>query len=141
MILQEQAQIASVAAFESRTTAKIIGNLVQQRFEALKARRESNLNLRRQRLAEKLDAEENALREELISSRLTPEQRRAELAGRARAMAAKREAERQALAQSLYERAFQENCDVLREANSKRVLYRTLEERDAQARQKTCAAP
>lgn len=129
---QEQSQIAAVAAFEARTTAKIMSNLVQQRFEALKARRESNLNLRRQRLAEKLDAEERALREELLNSKQTPEQRRAELAGRARALAAKREADRQALAQSLYERAFQENCDVLREANSKRILYRTLDERDAQ---------
>lgn len=130
--------MAAVASFEARTTAKIMNNLVQQRFEALKARRESNLNLRRQRLAEKLDAEERALRDELLNSKQTPEQRRAELAARARALAAKREADRQALAQSLYERAFQENCDVLREANSKRILYRTLDERDAQVSLHAC---
>jgi len=32
----------------------------------------------------------------------------------------------------LYNQAFVENCDVLRETNSRRVLCRTLEERNAQ---------
>lgn len=69
-----------------------------------------------------------------MSTRETPEQRRAGLAARARALAAKREAGRQARAEQLYEQAFQENCDVLRETNSKRMLFRTIEERRAQVR-------
>lgn len=108
--------------------------MIQRRFEALKERREADLNARRQRLAEKLYAEDAALKQELVMSKETPEQRRAKLAARARELAARREAQRQEAAAQLYEQAFMENCDVLRETNSKRVLYRTLEERNAQVR-------
>jgi hypothetical protein len=124
--------MVAVADFESRTSKKIVGNIVQQRFDALKARQDADLNTRRQMLAAKLDAEDLALRHELLASKKTPEQRRAELAARARALAEKREAERQQLAASLYEKAFIQSCDVLRDENSKRILYRTLEERNAQ---------
>ncbi|GFR41019.1 hypothetical protein Agub_g1451 [Astrephomene gubernaculifera] len=134
----EQNMVA-VANFEARTTKKIVSNIVQQRFDALKARREADLNARRQRLAEKLAAEDMALRQELIASKKTPEQRRAELAARARALAERREAERQQLAASLYEKAFIQSCDVLRGENSKRILYRTLEERNAQIEQRMAA--
>lgn len=41
-------------------------------------------------------------------------------------------------AAKLYEQAFMENCDVLRETNSKRILYRTLEERNAQVNVTAC---
>ncbi|KAG2448289.1 hypothetical protein HYH02_006873 [Chlamydomonas schloesseri] len=131
----EQKMVA-VAEFEARTTKKIVGNLVQQRFDALKARADADLNARRQRLADKLDAEDLAMRQELLASKKTPEQRRAELAERARALAATREAERQALAATLYEKAFIQSCDVLRDENSKRILYRTIEERNAQIEHK-----
>lgn len=73
-----------------------------------------------------------ALRAELLASKKTPEQRRAELAARARALAERREAERRQLAATLYEKAFIQSCDVLRGENSKRLLYRTVEERNAQ---------
>lgn len=131
---QAEQQSAAVAEFEVRTTKRIINNIVQQRFEALKARQEADLNVRRQKLADKLEADDAALKAELLASRKTPEQRRAELAARARELAARREAERQSLAATLYEKAFIENCDVLRDANSKRVLYRTVDERNAQVR-------
>lgn len=131
-LLQVEQKMVAVAEFEARTTKKIVGNLVQQRYDALKARAEADLNARRQRLADKLDAEDLAMRQELLASKKTPEQRRAELAERARALAATREAERQALASTLYEKAFIQSCDVLRDENSKRILYRTIEERNAQ---------
>ena len=123
-----------MAEFETRTTKRIVNNIVQQRFEALKARKEGNLNARRQRLADKLDGEDAAYKAELLASKKTPEQRRAELTQRARDLATRREAERQQLAATLYDRAFMESCDVLRDANSKRTLYRTLDERNAQVR-------
>lgn len=105
---------------------------VQARFEALRARREADLDARRQQLAQKLFEEDVALKNELVSTRETPEQRRAKLADRARALAARREGERQQLAAQLQKQAFMESCDVLRETNSKRILFRTLEERNAQ---------
>ncbi|KXZ56726.1 hypothetical protein GPECTOR_1g654 [Gonium pectorale] len=134
----EQKMVA-VADFETRTTKKIVSSLVQQRYDALKARQEADLNARRKRLAEKLEYEDVALREELLASKKTPEQRRAELAARARALAERREAERQQLAATLYEKAFIQSCDVLRGENSKRILYRTIEERNAQIEQRMAA--
>ena len=108
--------------------------MIQQRLDKLRARRESLIDERRGRLADKLFLEDQALKNELVSSKETPEQRRAKLATRARELAATREAERQKIAVELYQRAFEENCDVLRETNSKRILYRTLDERNAQVR-------
>ena len=90
------------------------------------------LDARRAKLASKLMREDAALKQELVESQEKPEERRAKLAGRARELASRREAERQELATTLLTRAFNEGCDVLRETNSKRVLYRTLEERTAQ---------
>lgn len=130
--MQDEQRATAVATWQNKSDDKVRQLVVQRRFEALKARREADLNARRQRLAEKLFAEDAAYKQELIMGKETPEQRRAKLAQRARELAAKREAERQQLAASLYERAFMENCDVLRETNSKRVLYRTLDERNAQ---------
>lgn len=121
-----------MADWQAKSDDRIRQLVVQQRFEALKARREANLDGRRQRLAAKLFQEDQQLKQELLASQETPEQRRAKLAARARELAARREAERQELAKQLYERAFMENCDVLRDVNSKRFLYRTLEERNAQ---------
>ncbi len=123
-----------VATWQAKSDAKMRQLTVDRRFEALKERREADLNARRQRLAEKLFAEDQALKLELIQSKETPEQRRAKLAERARVLASKREQERQELAAKLYDQAFMENCDVLRETNSKRMLYRTLDERTAQVR-------
>mmetsp|Transcript_9890 Transcript_9890/g.26860 ORF Transcript_9890/g.26860 Transcript_9890/m.26860 type:complete len:479 (+) Transcript_9890:2866-4302(+) len=133
---EKQEKLFSIQAhWTERQGEKLQQQAVGKRFEALKARREADLNHRRQMLAEKLHAEAAALQGELMSTRETPEQRRAKLAARARELAAKREQERQALADKLYNQAFMENCDVLRETNSKRILFRTLEERNAQIEQ------
>jgi hypothetical protein len=132
--LQEEQRATNVALWQARSDEKQLGLLVQRRLEALTLRREADLQARRQRLADKLFAEEQAYRQELVQSKETPEQRRAKLAARAQALADRREAERQALARTLEEQAFVENCDVLRDTNSKRILYRTLDERTAQVR-------
>jgi hypothetical protein len=76
---------------------------VQSRFEALKARREAGLDARRDKLAQKLHAEEQQLKQELVNSQETPAQRRTAMAARAREMARRREAERQQLANELME--------------------------------------
>jgi hypothetical protein len=62
----------------------------------------------------------------------TPAQRRAALAQRAREMAAKREAERRALADALLEESFRENCDPLRERYTRQIIYKTAAERQQQ---------
>ena len=114
--------------------------VIQRRFEDLKARREQDLDARRQRLASKLYQEEMRYKQELVDSQETPAERRAKLAARARELAARREGERQKLADSLMKQAFDENCDVLRDVQSKRFLFKTLEERTAQVRGMHAAA-
>lgn len=90
------------------------------------------MDVRRDRLAAKLHDEEQQLREELVNSQETPAERRAKVAARAREMARKREAERQQLAAELMEQAFRDNCDPLRERQSRQILYKTAQEREQQ---------
>ena len=117
-----------------KTGAKIQQQQVQRRFEALKARRAANIDGRREQLAKKLYEEEQALKDELIQCQETPAQRRAQMAERARALAKRREAERQQLAGQLLEQAFRDNCDPLRERYSKQILYQTAAQRQQQVR-------
>lgn len=136
---QEDKKFSDIAHWQQRSDSRVKSMVIQKRLEVLKARRDADLDSRRQRLAMKLQEEDRRLKEELLSSQETPEQRRAKLATRARELAARREEERVMLADSLREQAFQVNCDVLRETNSKRLLYGTLEERNAQIEQKMAA--
>ncbi len=129
---KEEALAQARGDWLQKTTIKAQNQSVKQKFEELRARREQDLDARRAQLASKLAAEDERLKQELLSSQETPEQRRARMAERARELQARREAERQETAKALYARSFQESCDVLRDTNSKRVLYRTLEERNAQ---------
>lgn len=73
-----------------------------------------------------------ALQDELAHSQQTPEQRRAEIANRARKLGAAREAERQALAASLLEQQFREGCDLLRQVESEHKVHRVLDQRKSQ---------
>jgi hypothetical protein len=124
--------LGAAAAWEAKTGARIQQQQVQRRFEALKARRAANIDARREQLATKLYEEEQYLKDELIRCQESPAQRRAQMAERARALAQRREAERQQLADHLLEQAFRDNCDPLRERYSKQILYRTAAERQQQ---------
>lgn len=121
--MQEQHKLSAVADWEHKTDSRIKALNVSKRFEALKDRRQADIERRQHELADKLAGEEFALQQELLSSQTTPEQRRAELTARARSLAAKREAERQKLAQDLYEQQFRENCDLLRGKESQLATH------------------
>lgn len=129
---QEDSLLGAIAAWEAKTDDRIKQSHVQLRLEALRARREANIEARRERLAQKLHQEETALKDELLQCQETPAQRRAQMAQRARELAKKREAERQQLAQQLMDQAFRENCDPLRERYSKSILYSNVQERHKQ---------
>lgn len=130
--VKETNYLSAVADWELKTDEKAKTTTIKQRLEVLKAKRAANIDARRQKLASKLHREDLALKQELVNSQETPEQRRAKLGQRARELAAAREAERQQLANELTARAFAENCDPLRERISKKKLYMTVEERNAQ---------
>ncbi|WIA09145.1 hypothetical protein OEZ85_008556 [Tetradesmus obliquus] len=136
MYRPEDSKLGAAAFWEAKTDSKIKQNAVQSRFEALKARREAGLDARRDKLAQKLHAEEQQLKQELVNSQESPAQRRAAMAARAREMARRREAERQQLADELMEQAFRDNCDPLRERYSRQIIYKTAQEREQQIQEK-----
>lgn len=129
---QKDSKLGAAAVWEVKTDDRIKQNIIQQRFEVFKARREADLDGRRDRLAAKLHAEEQQLKQELVNSQETPAERRAMVAQRAREMAKRREAERQQSAAELLEQAFRDNCDLLRERQSRQILYKTAQERKQQ---------
>lgn len=131
-LLQEDKKLGATAAWEKKTDSWIEQNKLQQRFAALKAQADAGLAARQDKLAQKLHAEEQALKQELISCQESPAQRRAQMAARAHELARRREAERQQLAAALMDQAFRDNCDPLRERNSKHLVYRTAQEREQQ---------
>jgi hypothetical protein len=94
------------AKWEVESDRKVAKNMVMREFSKLKAARTAALDERREQLAQKLYREEEALRSELLNSKETPEERRASLATRAKALWEAREAERQAEASALLDRHF-----------------------------------
>lgn len=138
VLTQADNHIGAVASWQVKTDEKIQQNAVQQRLAALKARKEASLDERRQKLAALLQDEEQALKDELICSQLTPEQRRQQMADRARQLAAARESERKQIAQELLDRAFRESCDPLRAQYSQQIVYRTNEDRMQQVGTSYC---
>eukprot|EP00879_Flechtneria_rotunda_P009484 GHRR01009927.1.p1 GENE.GHRR01009927.1~~GHRR01009927.1.p1 ORF type:complete len:385 (+),score=156.30 GHRR01009927.1:124-1278(+) len=134
--VREDSKLGAAAAWEAKTDERLYQNQVQQRFKALKARREADLAARRDKLARKLHDEEQVLKQELVDSQETPAQRRAQMAARARELARLREAERQRLAEQLAEQAFRKNCDPLRERYSRQIVYKSAQEREQQIQEK-----
>ncbi|KAK3252793.1 hypothetical protein CYMTET_37927 [Cymbomonas tetramitiformis] len=125
-----------VANWEIVTDTKIQRNVVNERYESLKAQAEAQLDVRRQRLAEKLYEEDIALQIELKSNQETPEERRAKMVERAKVLYEEREQERQQFAnEKLYEH-WRDSNDTLRGVDSKKVLLNAEAERKVQREHK-----
>jgi len=137
--LKSCARRDEMAVWENNTDKKISQNLVQKRFEELKARAEAQLDKRREKLAEKLYAEEIMLQAELKSNQVTPEQRRAALEERARSLMAEREQERVQFAEQMLYRQWREGCDGVRAGDSKAIALATAEARTEQVIEKELA--
>lgn len=129
---QEDRKLGATAVWENKTNTRVEQTALQQRFAALKAQSDAALAERQHKLAQKLVAEEQALKQELLSSQETPAQRRAAMAARAKELAQCREAERQRTAAALMDAAFRDNCDPLRERNSRRLVMKTTQDWDQQ---------
>jgi hypothetical protein len=89
-VQQEDRKLSANAAWANSTDKRIQQNQLQERFATLKAQADAALAARQDRLAEKLHAEEQALKQELISCQETPAQRRAQMAARAHELAKRR---------------------------------------------------
>ena len=71
----------------------------------------------------------------------TPEQRRAKLATRARALAERKEAARVAEANARLDQRFVESCDALRQMESRKRLQLIVQQRSQQARMLPASQP
>ena len=124
------------AVWENKTDGKIKRNRVMQRYQGLQQQREDSIDERRQRLAQKLWAEDEALMQELQSNVQSADHRRKKLADKARKLAEQKEERRQAVADELLERQWREGCDPLRALDSHRRLMQVVDTRQAQVYEK-----
>ena len=115
----------TVVNWENKTDEKIRRKLVKQRFETLKTEAAEQLQARRERLGAKLRLEESMYQEELGLARETPEERRAKLEARAKELREQRESERSKFAEDAMHRRWRENCDAVRELDSKAIVEET----------------
>lgn len=106
------------------------------RFEALKARADATLDVRREKLAGMLFEEEQTLQHELVANQVTPEERHAALVERARALVAKRETERARFAEQQLYRQWRAGCDGVRQGDSFAMQEKALAGRGAQVERK-----
>eukprot|EP00227_Mantoniella_beaufortii_P020626 CAMPEP_0197591374 /NCGR_PEP_ID=MMETSP1326-20131121/13039_1 /TAXON_ID=1155430 /ORGANISM="Genus nov. species nov., Strain RCC2288" /LENGTH=473 /DNA_ID=CAMNT_0043156787 /DNA_START=201 /DNA_END=1619 /DNA_ORIENTATION=- len=127
------------ALWEVDTDRKISNNQFKKRFDALKAQAEATLDARRERLAGKLYSEEAALQDELKTTQETPEERRAALEGRARALMEQREQERVKFADQMLYQQWREGCDGVRAGDSRAITVATTEARFLQVEEKEAA--
>ena len=127
------------AVWENKTDGKIKRNRIMQRYQGLQQQREDSIDERRQRLAMKLRAEDEALMQELQSNVESADDRRKKLADKARKLAEQKEERRQAVADELLARQWREGCDPLRALDSHRRLMQVVDTRQAQVLEKADA--
>lgn len=125
-----------LALWEAKSTLKAQRGLATAKLDELQWREDRDLARRRQALSKKLQAEDEALRQELSVTRETADERRAKLAEQATALAEARERRRREEADKLLTRAFRENYDPIRQVDSKLKTQRAAEERRAQVAEK-----
>ncbi|KAG7219023.1 hypothetical protein INR49_005923 [Caranx melampygus] len=107
---------------------------VDREVKAAVSRHESNINERRRRLAELLEAEELQLLQELEEAKETMVERQARMRDRARGLRERRERERQQLVAHKMEQLFIQSCEELRTIQNRRREQQACAERVAQVR-------
>jgi hypothetical protein len=98
--------IAHRAVWEAKSTKLVEKNLVRNKMTDMKKRETNNLEVRKQRLAALLQAEESQLELEFQANLETPEQVRAKMMERLTELEGKREVERRVEVNSRMEKRF-----------------------------------
>lgn len=89
-----------------------------KRLNQLKEQKQKFLDIRRAKLSQLLQAEEEQFKIEIIDKQETPEQVRNKMEAKLQVLKTEREKERQELVKSLQERRFYESADELRKNDS-----------------------
>lgn len=118
--------------WEQKTNEKIFAKSVIRKVEDMKRSENVELEVRRDRLREKLRSEEDALIAEVEASKETTIERQAKMRQRVKELREVREKERIANVTARYEQQFRENCDEVRQDLQMRNLRSVVQDRNVQ---------
>lgn len=122
--------------FELRTDRRIERNNVRSRMGEMQQAEADSVEQRRQRLAQQIQAEQEAVKEDLRQTYETPEQRVQAMRERVSELRYAREKERRALAAEQLDRAWRENADGIRHLESRKMTALVMDERSRQLDEK-----
>lgn len=131
-VVRDTRRVMDIAQFEHRTQAKIEARVAKERVASIQRRMKQDLDRRRARLAEMLSEEDDMYSQLLEETFETPDQRKARLFGKAKALRAAREAKRRALVAKITEDRWRDMSDDLRTLDSQAVAQRCAEGRITQ---------
>jgi hypothetical protein len=106
------------ATWENKSSVLAEKKQVQRNLDSFQEQRKQFLNIRRKKLSELLDFEEEQYRKEIIAKQETPEQVRMKMEARLIELRTQREKERLETVKTLQERRFYESADELRKNDS-----------------------
>jgi len=134
---RKQQELTELALWEQKSGEKIAKNVAALRYRELQAKAEAALDARRQRLSDKLWAEDQAIQSELAqSAKPDPAKQRAALMERAKALKAERERERVAYVNEQNYIQWRMSCDPLRARDSQMNTMEVAEARKTQVDEK-----
>ena len=116
--IKNDTNILNKAVWENKSSSLAEKKQVQRNYESFNEQRKQFLNIRRKKLSELLDYEEDQYRREIIAKQETPEQVRKKMEARLNELKTQRERERLETVKTLTERRFYESADELRKNDS-----------------------
>jgi hypothetical protein len=116
--IKKDTNVLNKATWENKSTVLAEKHQVKRNMEKYQEQRKTFLNLRRRKLAELLDCEEEQYRREIVDKQETPEQVRMKMEARLIELKTQREKERLETVKTLTERRFYESADELRKNDS-----------------------
>lgn len=120
------------AQWQTQSDRRLERQRQQEALAKLQVEKEKALSLRRQKLRNKLHAEEEHFFQLLKGQEERPEEKKEKRAAKARQLLELREQEAARLREELLDRQFRDNCDPLRKSLSMKLLQKTVEERNRQ---------
>jgi hypothetical protein len=106
------------ASWETKSSSFAEKKQTQRNYETFQEQRKQFLNIRRKKLSDLLDYEEEVYRREIVAKQETPEQVRQKMEARLLELKTQREKERLETVKTLQERRFYESADELRKNDS-----------------------
>jgi hypothetical protein len=124
------------AKWEHTTQIKIERNTIKRKLEELRLKLHEQVEQRRTKLADKLATEESNYKEELETLQESSQQRRERVEQKAKQLRQNRVDRNNEIAERKLQQKFKEECDELREAQSRNNLLQVAADREGQVFEK-----